>query len=100
MKKSVFTSPKFFVYAIFAYVTGYSVLAPSATVASTCPKPPSHIQIYYQFDWSFVDQKLLMNDFQLKCGSREDIEWLVDQVVTALKAQGLVSRKEKIVYGN
>ena len=68
----------------------------SAAVASTCPKPPSHIQIYYQFDWSFVDQKLLMNDFQLKCGSREDIEWLVDQVVTALKAQGLRVTKRKL----
>ena len=89
MKKAVFDIAKTFVFLICAYTTGNCVLAQTVSAASTCPKPPTYIQIHHQFDWSPTDQKRLMHDFELKCGLPEDVEWLVRLTETSLKAQGI-----------
>ena len=77
MKKAVFDIANTFVFVICTHITGNSALAQTSSALYNCPEPPTYIQIYHQFDWFPVEQKRLMNDFQLKCGLPEDVDWLV-----------------------
>ena len=96
MKKAVFDIAKTFVFLICAYIIGNCVLAQTVSAASSCPKPPTYIQIHHQFDWSPVDQKRLMRFFELKCGLPEDVDWLVRRTETTLKAQGIRITNRKL----
>ena len=96
MKKAVFDIAKTFVFVICVYITGSSALAQTLSSSSICPKPPTYIQIYHQFDWFPVEQKRLMSDFQLKCGLPKDVDWLVRLTEKALKARGIRVTKRKL----
>ena len=96
MKKTVFRNAKILVWVISVYGLIQSASAQLQTTAASCPEPPSYIQIDYQFDWSPTEQKRLMDDFQLKCGLPRDVDWLVSQTASALKALGLSVTNSKL----
>ena len=96
MKKAVFDIAKTFFFAICAYAMGNNLLAHATSNASICPKPPSYIEIHHQFDWSPAEQKVLMRDFNLKCGLKEDVDWLVKLTETSLNAQGIRVTQSKL----
>ena len=96
MKKAVFVIAKTFVFVICACIAENGGLAQTASASAICPKPPTYIQIHHQFDWSPAEQKHLMRDFQLKCGSPKDVEWLVRHTEKTLKAQGISVTKRKL----
>ena len=86
MKKAIFHIANILACLICGYVAMQSAFAQTRVAATSCPKPPFYIQIDYQFDWPPVEQKLLMDDFKLKCGLQRDVEWLVGRTEAALKA--------------
>ncbi len=89
MKNAVFHIVKILVCITGVYGTFQGVSKQTQAAETSCPEPPSFIQIDYQFDWSPAEQKRLTDDFQLKCGAPRDVDWLVGRTASALKALGI-----------
>ena len=89
MKKAIFHIAMVLVCVISVCGSADNTFAQTKPAAGSCPKPPSFIQIDYQFDWSPAEQKRLMDEFELKCGLSRDVDWLVGRTSLALKALGL-----------
>ena len=80
-KRAVNDIAKFLVCLISIFVAAQNASANADVAASACPEIPSYIYIDYRFDWSPAEQRRLMDDFQLKCGLRSDVEWLVTRQI-------------------
>ena len=88
MKKAIFHIAKNLVCIMSVYGAMFGASTQAHAIAASCPKPPSYIQIDYQFEWSPAEQKRLIDDFQMKCGLPRDVDWLVGRSASALKGLG------------